>query len=666
MSAPSPTGSNPPPSEDRLGSWKAIAAYVKRDVTTVQRWERREGMPVHRHLHDKRGSVYAFRSELDAWLEGRTFRDDPELLPAARKSWKTLAAGLGAIAVVAALIAWWTMRSGEPPQNPLSGARITPLTDFEGLEQAAAISPDGRFVAFLSDRDGKLDAWVTQIGTAEFQNLTKGTAPELLNPEVRSVGFTPDGSLVTLWTRVPGAAQPVNVWAVPPIGGSLRTLRSGAVEMAWSSDGARLVFHTTAPGDPTFIVEGNESTPRQIYAGARGEHNHFQVWAPDDEYIYFVRGVPPDHTDIWRIAPDGSDLQRITFHEARVLYPTFLDARTLLYLATAEDGSGPWLYTIDVERRVSRRVSFGVERYASLAASADRQRLAVTVEHGRSSLWRVPIGEGIAAERAAQRIALPTTGGFSPRVAPGFLLYVAAKNDGHAIWKLTDGKAVEIWSAPRARVLGGPAIAPDGGQIAFAAEDDRGTHLYVMHADRSDARRLGAALAVRGGPVWSPDGNSLTVAANDGGRPRLYRVPLDGSAPTVVLDAYGTSPVWSPDGQWLVYADADSGPDFTLRAVRADGASLALPEIRIARGPRRFAFVPGRRALIVLLGEMQHGNFWYVDLDTGTRRQLTDFGRAFAIRDFDVGVDGRELVFDRREDDADIALIEIAHGAVER
>jgi TolB-like protein/Tfp pilus assembly protein PilF len=59
------------PSEERLDSWKAIAAYLGRDVTTVQRWEKREGMPVHRHLHDKRGSVYALASELDVWLQGR-------------------------------------------------------------------------------------------------------------------------------------------------------------------------------------------------------------------------------------------------------------------------------------------------------------------------------------------------------------------------------------------------------------------------------------------------------------------------------------------------------------------------------------------------------------------------------------------------------------------
>jgi hypothetical protein len=57
--------------DHRLDSWKKIASYLKRDVRTVQRWERREAMPVHRHLHDKQGSVFAFPSELDAWWESR-------------------------------------------------------------------------------------------------------------------------------------------------------------------------------------------------------------------------------------------------------------------------------------------------------------------------------------------------------------------------------------------------------------------------------------------------------------------------------------------------------------------------------------------------------------------------------------------------------------------
>ena len=79
MGEPSPAIPPPErPPEDRLDSWKEIAAYLGRDVTTVQRWEKREGMPVHRHVHEKRGSVYALQAELDAWREGRRERLEAE------------------------------------------------------------------------------------------------------------------------------------------------------------------------------------------------------------------------------------------------------------------------------------------------------------------------------------------------------------------------------------------------------------------------------------------------------------------------------------------------------------------------------------------------------------------------------------------------------------
>ena len=74
-----PTYDIPPvgkPPEKRLDSWKEIASYLSRDVTTVQRWEKREGMPVHRHVHDKRGSVYALAEELDEWVQSRRLRED--------------------------------------------------------------------------------------------------------------------------------------------------------------------------------------------------------------------------------------------------------------------------------------------------------------------------------------------------------------------------------------------------------------------------------------------------------------------------------------------------------------------------------------------------------------------------------------------------------------
>jgi hypothetical protein len=59
------------PDRDRLDSWKEIAVYLDREVRTAERWEKREGLPVHRHIHANASSVYAFKHEIDAWLHSR-------------------------------------------------------------------------------------------------------------------------------------------------------------------------------------------------------------------------------------------------------------------------------------------------------------------------------------------------------------------------------------------------------------------------------------------------------------------------------------------------------------------------------------------------------------------------------------------------------------------
>jgi TolB-like protein len=73
---PGPEGS-PPPGK-KLDSWGEIASYLGREVRTVQRWERTEGLPVHRHEHKKKSTVYAYAGELDAWIKNRQPKDDPE------------------------------------------------------------------------------------------------------------------------------------------------------------------------------------------------------------------------------------------------------------------------------------------------------------------------------------------------------------------------------------------------------------------------------------------------------------------------------------------------------------------------------------------------------------------------------------------------------------
>src|SRR5262245_30154793 len=118
---------------DRLDSWKEIAAHLGRGVRTVQRWEREEGLPVHRLAHDKRGSVYARRDELSAWWEKRRV---------------TLTA---------------------QPNDTGSDARVAPrlerVTRTSSMTSWPALSSDAHLIAYVSDggQDGTTpQIWIQQ------------------------------------------------------------------------------------------------------------------------------------------------------------------------------------------------------------------------------------------------------------------------------------------------------------------------------------------------------------------------------------------------------------------------------------------------------------------------------------------------------------------------
>jgi len=675
-SSGTPASEGPP--EDRLDSWKEIAAYLNRDVTTVQRWEKREGMPVHRHLHDRMGSVYASRVELDAWARGRNIRpaqeneyDSTSSIPPAlpprsavatrRTKWTfilALAAGV-ALAIGASL---WFQRTEHFWRSPIADARIQKVTDFDGAEQSAAVSRDGHFVAFLSDRDGQMDVWVTQIGSGQFHNLTHGSAQELVNPSVRTLGFTPDGSFVTYWARKQdgSSAGDISIWAVPTLGGQPRPYLEGVAEFDWTRDGSRLAYHTPGPGDPLFVSDGSRrSEARPIFTASAGLHSHFPLWAPDSAFIYFVQGSLPDKLDIWRITPGGGTPERITSDVGRVSHPVLLDGRTLMYLASDPDGSGPWLHSMDVERRIPHRLTSGLDRYTSLAASADGRRLVVTLANPKRTLWRLRIADSPAEASSATRLSLTTSTGFSPRLGPNYLLYVSATGTSESIWKLANGTDTELWSGLGAQVFGGPAIAPDGRSIAFSVRQHGQTLLYVMQADGTNARIVCDSLNLQGAPAWGPDAQSITSSGVDHGVPHLYRVPVDGSSPALFVQEYSVDPAWSPDGRFLVYSGPDIGTTFSVKAVTADAAAHPLPALTLTRGARHLTFLPGGRALVLLRGEIQHKNLWLIDLETGAERQLTNLAPDFDIRDFDVSPDGREVVLERAQEHSDVVLLDL-------
>jgi Tol biopolymer transport system component len=677
-----PSSSVPPPErppEDRLDSWKEIASYLNRDVTTVQRWEKREAMPIHRHLHDKMGSVYASRAELDAWARGRNLQStqqngnsappsdspapspDPPALPphpipsSSRSRWTfaLLAAAL-ALVIGAGL---WLHTTEHFWRNPIADAQFQTVTDFDGVEEAAAVSRDGHLVAFLSDRDGQMDVWLTQVGSGQFHNLTRGSAPELVNPSIRTLGFSPDNSLVTFWVR--SNSGNIGVWAVPTLGGQPKPYLDGVAEFDWSHDGSRLAYHTPGPGDPLFVSNGlQRSGGTPIFTAPSGLHSHFPLWSPDTAYIYFVQGSLPDKLDIWRIPPTGGTPERITSHNGRVSYPVLLDRRTLMYLASDSDGAGPWLYSMDVKRRIPHRLTSGLDRYTSLAASADGRRLVATLATPKRTLWRMRIADPSTDASAAAPISLTTSIGFSPRLGPNYLLYVSTTGTSESIWKLANGTSTELWSSQGARIFGGPAISPDGQHIAFSVLQLGKPHLYVMQADGTNARVIANSPDLIDDPAWAPDGQSITSAVDDHGTPHLFRFPIDDRSPTPFIHEYSIDPTWAPDGSFVVYSGPNIGTTFSVKAATAEGAPHPLPHLTLTRGARHLAFLPGGHSLVLLRGEIQHKNLWLINLETGAEQQLTNIPTGFDIADFDISPDGHEVVLERVQERSDIELLD--------
>jgi Tol biopolymer transport system component len=584
----------------------------------------------------------------------------PPARPAAlrRRIWLTLAFGV-AVLIAGALIRF-SIQNDSFWRSPLASARVSGFSDLEGIGNAAAISRDGKSVAFVTNRGARTDVWVTQIGSGTYRDLTHGDLRVVVNPQVRTLGFSADSSLVSIWTRRSDGSKPedVTVLAVPTLGGSLQPYLRPAAEFDWSHDGKRLVFHTTAPGDPLFVRESGTLGDHRIYVAPAGVHCHFPLWSPDDAFIYFARGIPPDHWDIWRIRPSGAGLERLTSHDTRVAYPVVLDRRTLLYLATSVDGSGPWMYAMDIERRVPHRISFGLERYTSLSANADGTRLVATLANPRTSVWHLSLTNQEGAQTPALSPSSISMNGATPRLGPNYVLYVASQGGRQGLWTLTQGTAREIWSSANAVIVDAPAVAQDGRRIAFTVRDSDKTLLYVINSDGSHARVVADSLPLRGSIAWAPDQQSIVAAVVRDGEPRLTRIFLNGEPALPLVSEYSVDPVWSPDGRFFVYSGADIGTTFPLRAAAEDGRPHSLPNVMLTRGARRVAFSHEGQSLVILRGDIGHKNLWVIDLQSGSEQMLAELPADFSIGDFDISADGSEIVFDRIEEKSDLALIE--------
>jgi len=569
------------------------------------------------------------------------------------------------VALLIAGLGGWFAANGPRPavRNPLSGAQFTRLANFNGAKSDPAISPDGNFAAFISNRSGKFDVWLIQTNGNNLTNLTQGRIGDARAP-LRAVGFSGDG--LEVWsagTEGKGGTEGKRLMLWPLIGGEPHNFPDErAAEVAWSPDGTRLVYHTWQAGDPTFVADHDGGNPRLIVQNDPGLHNHYQVWSKDGRWIYFVRGRPATREmDLWRVLPEGGEPEQLTHLNTDIAYPTPIDERTILFVAHNKDGAGPWLWKFDGKTRTTNRVSSGLEQYTALAATAAGHHLLASVVNAQVSLWSVPITSRLVDERDVKAFQVPTSRSQAPRFGGGTLFYLSSRDGADGLWSYRDGKALEIWKGSEGALQSPAAVSADGSGVAFALRREGKQQMQVMTPDGTRLRPLSSDVDVRGTASWSPDDKWIVVAGSDRNGLGIFKLPVDGGSPIRIATGRYLDPVWSPRGDLIVY----SGPQvFTLApllAVHPDGTRANLPEINVQREGERARFLPDGTGLVYMLGNtLAEQDFWLLDFGTMRSRRLTRLSSSAVMRTFDVTPDGSRIVFDRLTEDSDIFLIDLA------
>ena len=306
---------------ERLDSWKEIAAYLKREVRTVRRWETAEGLPVHRHMHKKRGTVYAYRAELDAWWnDGRPRLEQQEqALAAARRRrlpWLTAASILAAtvVAVVFALnIGGWRERIFGGGSKPIRSLAVLPLENLSG-------DPEQEYFA-----DGMTEALITELGKISAlrvisrQSVMRYKDTDKPVPEIArelNVDAVVEGSVLRDGERVRIAAQLVqaaperHLWA-ESYERDLSDVLALQGEVARAI--AREIKVAVTPAEETRLASARPVNPEAYEAYLKGRYN-MEKWSVDarktaTRYFQQAIEIDPDYALAYAGLAEAYNLQ---------------------------------------------------------------------------------------------------------------------------------------------------------------------------------------------------------------------------------------------------------------------------------------------------------------------------------------------------------------------
>jgi hypothetical protein len=573
--------------DDQLDSWKEIAAYLKRGVRTVQHWEREAGLPVRRLATKKRGAVYAYKREIDAWREQRSSllaADHEGIRPLQRIKWFAAFALL--IAALSAILLW-------PKPLRITGAqRLT----FEGNVMTPAISPDGRWIVYASPRenaDGNLDLWLRSSSDGTQSRLTATPSHEfdpVFSPDSKRVLYTvaetrPPASFELFG---PGSPSGTSVYE-SDLSGHSRLIIANANSARYSPDNrwiaclrsardrtgadASIEFGIVPANGGEFSVIPLRLSPRDgLLESSAG------VWSPDAAHVLLnARTMESPELGWWLVSVSSREAVRIDLTQqvaasglpgpppaANFAPQAWLADGTVLTKRFGPDGIAIWAAKLNVR---AKRLD---GRPAKLAAPVTEARwLSVS---GNTILFSG--GEQIAGLQVipfdfenARPLGPPRT---IREVNTGGYGYLSLSRNGNMLAfesRQSSGGPPDVFAlnldTDKETPITGPSgpkmytvMSPDGRRAAYGVIRSGSTRpIYIADTANGESTLLCDDCGGRPS-AWTPDGGALLLLRPVFRPQRIALLLIAAPKAVDILESARYSlmdPGISPDGRWVAF-----------------------------------------------------------------------------------------------------------------
>ena len=578
--------------------------------------------------------------------------------PAARHIRRRMLLGAAAAAILAIVAAWMATRYQGQRSSTFASMRMARLM-VRGLPEEAAISPDGRFVAYLSpDEEGTQSLRLREVAANNEIDLLPRARGDHSN-----LAFSPDGNF--LYYLVRDANWSGTIKRVPLLGGDAREIHTHVdTSFAVSPDGRQVAFVRLAREDTEVVIAAVDGSAERIVSKRRRPDYFFDAavaWAPDGRSLACFGGSLADpHRSVQLIEIRIADGSQSAIGAWGWALPGSIvwTRRELMVTAAEHPVDSLQIWRVLYPGGTVQRITNDLDSYTGVSTTAGGRTL-VTVRGGTSwELWLAPRGD-------AARASLVGPGGwrgFRGRKTlawlPDGLVFAAQAGDSPEIWRADHAgrNLKQITSA-----LGSPAevvATRDGRCLVYEAD----RKIWRMNPDGTERKQLtGGNHDVH--PSVTPDGKWVVYVASEGwapvtgAKPTLWKVSIDGGRAIELTKEPMSYPQVSPDGRRIA-ALHYSGDDPRFSSAEAvvlsiDGGPIMRRLPDIGSPP---AWAADGKALEFVRDSGGAGNIWVERLDGSAPTRATDF-HSDTLFDYAWSLDRADLAAWRGKETQNVVVI---------